>query len=113
MDAAANRGRAKYQRGGGGGPGLHEAAGLLDAYAEDAQAELAQLVSALAFTIAVGNADAHAKNVSFLHNTGNDDQTRPALRHRPDPALAEPDRGDGDDGQRPLPAWAADPDRRR
>ena len=67
IDGSGNRGRAKYQRRGGGGPGFREAAELLDAYAEDAEAELGRLVAALAFTIAVGNADAHAKNISFLH----------------------------------------------
>lgn len=69
VDGAANRGRAKYQRRAGGGPGLREAARLLDAYAEDAVAELARLVSAVAFTVVIGNADAHAKNLSFLHKT--------------------------------------------
>jgi serine/threonine-protein kinase HipA len=69
IDGAANRGRAKYQRRGGGGPGWRQAARLLDAYARDAAEELAQLVSALAFTIAIGNADAHAKNLSFIHDT--------------------------------------------
>lgn len=69
VDSAANRGRAKYQRRAGGGPGLHDAARLLDAYAEDAVAEFARLVSAVAFTVAIGNADAHAKNLSFLHET--------------------------------------------
>jgi serine/threonine-protein kinase HipA len=67
IDGSGNRGRAKYQRGGGGGPGFGKAAELLDAYAEDAEAELGRLVAALTFTIAVGNADAHAKNISFLH----------------------------------------------
>lgn len=69
VDGSANRGRAKYQRRAGGGAGLREAATLLDVYADDAPAELAQLVSAVAFTVAVGNADAHAKNLSFLHDT--------------------------------------------
>lgn len=69
VDGASNRGRAKYQRRGGGGPGLREAARLLDTYAQDAEAEVARLVSAVAFTVAIGNADAHAKNVSLLHDT--------------------------------------------
>lgn len=69
IDGAANRGRAKYQRRGGGGPGLREAAAMLDTYAEDPVAELAQLIRAVAFTVAIGNADAHAKNLSFLHET--------------------------------------------
>ena len=68
-DGTANRGRAKYQRRGGGGPGLRDAARLLDAYAEDAVAELTRLISAVAFTVAIGNADAHAKNLSLLHDT--------------------------------------------
>lgn len=66
---AANRGRAKYQRGGGGGPGFREAAQLLEAYADDPLTELARLASAVAFTVAIGNADAHAKNISLLHDT--------------------------------------------
>ena len=31
--------------------------------------ELTRLVSAVAFTVAIGNADAHAKNLSLLHDT--------------------------------------------
>jgi serine/threonine-protein kinase HipA len=69
IDGAANRGRAKYQRRGGGGPGYRQAAELLERYAADPQAELTRLVSALAFTVAIGNADAHAKNLSFVHDT--------------------------------------------
>lgn len=69
IDGADNRGRAKYQRRGGGGPGWREAALLLEAHAEDAVGALTQLVSALTFTVAIGNADAHAKNLSFLHDT--------------------------------------------
>ena len=69
LDGTANRGRAKYQRRAGGGPGLGNAAQLLDVYAEDAVEELARLVSDVAFTVAIGNADAHAKNLSLLHDT--------------------------------------------
>jgi serine/threonine-protein kinase HipA len=68
VDGSANRGRAKYQRRRGGGPGLRDAARLLEIYAADAVTELAQLVSWVAFTVAIGNADAHAKNLSFLHD---------------------------------------------
>lgn len=67
IDGAGNRGRAKYQRRGGGGPGFRRAAALLESYAADAPRELSRLVSAIAFTIAIGNADAHTKNLSFLH----------------------------------------------
>ena len=69
IDGSGNRGRAKYQRRGGGGPGFRQAAELLDAHAQDSETELGRLVAALIFTIAVGNADAHAKNISFLHDT--------------------------------------------
>jgi serine/threonine-protein kinase HipA len=69
IDGAGNRGRAKYQRQGGGGPGWRQAAALLDAHAGDAPFELARLVRALVFTIAIGNADGHAKNLSLLHPT--------------------------------------------
>jgi len=67
IDGSGNRGRAKYQRRSGGGPGFRAAARLLDAYAADATAELKLLVSMLAFHLATGNADAHAKNLSFIH----------------------------------------------
>lgn len=69
VDGAADRGRRRYQRRGGRGPGYREAAGLLDRYADDPVAELTRLVEALAFTVAIGNADAHAKNWAFLHDT--------------------------------------------
>lgn len=69
VDGAGNRGRAKYQRSGGGGPGFRRAAALLESYSADPQPELARLVAAVAFTVATGNADAHAKNVALLHDS--------------------------------------------
>lgn len=69
IDGAADRGRAKYQRRGGGGPGLRDAARLLEAYSDEPVAELLRLASAVAFTVAIGNADAHAKNLALLHDT--------------------------------------------
>lgn len=69
VNGAANRGRAKYQRRGGGGPGWRDAARLLSAYATEPLEELSRLVAALAFTVVTGNADAHAKNLSLLHDT--------------------------------------------
>lgn len=65
IDPRENRGRAKYER--AGGPSLRQAARLLDAYAADGQAELDRLVAAVAFTVLIGNADAHGKNLSLLH----------------------------------------------
>jgi serine/threonine-protein kinase HipA len=42
---------------------------MLDRYAADPAAELDQLVRAVAFTVLIGNADAHGKNLAFLHPT--------------------------------------------
>lgn len=59
------RGRAKYER--AGGPGFRQAAALLDRYAADPAAELDRLVAVVAFTVLIGNADAHGKNLALLH----------------------------------------------
>ncbi len=61
-------GKGKYEF--AGGPGFRDAARLLDTYASDSPAELDRLVATVAFTVAIGNADAHAKNVAFLHSSG-------------------------------------------
>lgn len=58
----------KYElRHGGGGPELEEIARLLDTYAADPLPELDRLAAVATFTALLGNADAHGKNVSFLH----------------------------------------------
>lgn len=62
----ANRGAAKYER--GGGPGLVKVAGLLERYAADPVAELLRLVRYVTFNTVIGNADAHAKNISLIHH---------------------------------------------
>jgi serine/threonine-protein kinase HipA len=67
IDTEANARRGKYQR--HGGPSLYQIARLLNAHAIDGQGELLQLARAVAFTIAIGNADAHGKNIALLHNT--------------------------------------------
>jgi len=67
IDPDAARGRAKYER--AGGPTLRQAARLLDSYAVDPEAELDRLVAATAFTVLIGNADAHGKNLALLHPT--------------------------------------------
>ncbi len=59
--------KAKYER--WGGPSLAEIAGLLDVYAADSLRELERLLSAATFTVIIGNADAHGKNVSVLHRS--------------------------------------------
>jgi serine/threonine-protein kinase HipA len=64
-DAGERRGRAKYER--AGGPALKDAATLLDSYAGDVEAQLDRLVEIVTFTALIGNADAHGKNLAFLH----------------------------------------------
>jgi serine/threonine-protein kinase HipA len=63
----AARGRGKYQD--AGGPSLREAADLLDRYAAKSQNQLDRLLAAAAFTVLIGNADAHGKNLALLHST--------------------------------------------
>jgi serine/threonine-protein kinase HipA len=67
VDPADNRGRAKYER--AGGPSLRKAARLLDAYAVNPTQQLERLLAAVTFTVLIGNADAHGKNLALLHPT--------------------------------------------
>jgi serine/threonine-protein kinase HipA len=66
-DPDANRGRGKYED--AGGPALREIAGLLDRFAVGPVEALTQLVRAVTFTVVIGNADAHGKNLALLHDT--------------------------------------------
>ena len=52
-----------------GGPSLRDLAGLLRSYGEPA--DVTRLLRRTTFNMAVGNADAHAKNFSVLHDTDN------------------------------------------
>jgi serine/threonine-protein kinase HipA len=52
-----------------GGPALRHLAGLLRSYGDPA--DVTRLLRRTVFNMAVGNADAHAKNFSILHDTGN------------------------------------------
>lgn len=65
-DYEANRGAAKYER--GGGPGLAKVADLLERYAAHPVDELRRLVRYVTFNTIIGNADAHAKNISLIHH---------------------------------------------
>jgi serine/threonine-protein kinase HipA len=65
IDPDENRRRAKYES--GGGPSLRRAARLLDSYAGDPEAQLDRLTAIVTFTVLTGNADAHGKNLAFLH----------------------------------------------
>lgn len=64
-DPEANEREGKYEY--AGGPSLRDVAGLLDRHAIDPVSQLQQLVRAVTFTVLIGNADAHGKNVSLLH----------------------------------------------
>jgi serine/threonine-protein kinase HipA len=61
----AARGRGKYQN--AGGPALREAAELLDRYSREPHQQLDRLLAATTFTVLIGNADAHGKNIALLH----------------------------------------------
>jgi serine/threonine-protein kinase HipA len=74
-DAEADRGRGKYEA--SGGPRLAEIAALLDRYATDARQELMKLAAAVAFTLLIGNADAHGKNLGFVHGAPGEVQLAP------------------------------------
>jgi len=49
-----------------GGPGWRDVAGILRRVAHDPRRDLLELVRAVAITVLVGNADAHARNLSLL-----------------------------------------------
>lgn len=65
IDPSERRRGAKYER--SGGPSFKQAAALLDSYAGDVEAQLDRLVEIVTFTVLIGNADAHGKNLAFLH----------------------------------------------
>lgn len=66
MDPTRSRGgQAKYER--YGGPSFRDVAKLLRRFAADVQHEVRQLFRAMVFTVVIGNADAHGKNLSLLH----------------------------------------------
>jgi serine/threonine-protein kinase HipA len=67
IDPSAHQGKAKYEA--FGGPSFAGIARLLDAWSLDGPAQLDALLGALAFTVAIGNADAHGKNLALLHPT--------------------------------------------
>jgi serine/threonine-protein kinase HipA len=67
INPEGDRGRAKYES--ADGPSLRQAARLLDSYAEDPEVQLDRLVAIVTYTVLIGNADAHGKNLAFLHPT--------------------------------------------
>ena len=52
---------------GGVCPSFADVAGLLDTFAADPTGQLCRLLAVATFTVAIGNADAHGKNLSLLH----------------------------------------------
>ncbi|MEE9414962.1 MAG: HipA domain-containing protein [Acidimicrobiales bacterium] len=65
IDPSGQRGRAKYQA--SGGPSLANLADIVDRYASEPTEQLELLIRIAAFNALIGNADAHGKNLSFLH----------------------------------------------
>ena len=65
VDHEAHRGRGKYQH--AGGPSFQQCARLLDAYAKQPLEQLDRLTCVATFTVLIGNADAHGKNVALVH----------------------------------------------
>jgi serine/threonine-protein kinase HipA len=65
IDPDTARGHGKYEY--AGGPSLRQVAGLLDTYAPDGITQLMTLARAVAFTVCIGNADAHGKNLALIH----------------------------------------------
>ncbi|MGK2957138.1 MAG: HipA domain-containing protein [Acidimicrobiales bacterium] len=61
------RGRGKYES--HGGPTFAQIAKLLRVHSNNANAGLERLAQIATFTVLIGNADGHGKNVSFLHDT--------------------------------------------
>jgi serine/threonine-protein kinase HipA len=64
----ANQGRGKYER--FGGPSFAQIADVMDRYGSPVS-DHAWLLRTLVFTYAIGNADAHGKNLSLLIDTAN------------------------------------------
>ncbi|HLL92390.1 MAG TPA: HipA domain-containing protein [Solirubrobacteraceae bacterium] len=66
-DPDAAQGRGKYEK--SGGPSLRETANLLDRYATSPAEQLDRLLALATFTVLIGNADAHGKNLALMHPT--------------------------------------------
>ena len=75
IDPDGQRRRAKYES--AGGPKFKQAAKLLDEYAKSPGDELDRLVAIVVFTVLIGNADAHGKNLALLHPNPDDVRLAP------------------------------------
>lgn len=65
LDPAPTEGGVKYEQ--HGGPSFAFVARMLTHHATDRADELTKLAGAAAYTAAIGNADAHGKNIAFVH----------------------------------------------
>lgn len=65
IDLEVTQGTGKYEP--SQGLSLRAIAGQLDAWGAEPSTELTRLLEHVAFTVAIGNADDHGKNISFLH----------------------------------------------
>ncbi|MDP9792817.1 serine/threonine protein kinase HipA of HipAB toxin-antitoxin module [Catenuloplanes nepalensis] len=65
IDPDHAQGRGKYEA--HGGPTFRQVAGLLERWSADSRAERLRLLDRATFTVAIGDADAHGKNVALLH----------------------------------------------
>jgi serine/threonine-protein kinase HipA len=65
IDPDDARGRAKYEV--TGGPSFRAAAQLLDSFAASPEDQLDRLVAIATYTVLIGNADAHGKNLALMH----------------------------------------------
>jgi serine/threonine-protein kinase HipA len=75
IDPSQARGRIKYER--AGGSSLRSLAELLENHAADPQAELDRLLAATTYTVLIGNADAHGKNLALLHPSAEEVELAP------------------------------------
>jgi len=65
IDPSRAQGHAKYES--AGGPSFDDIAKLLQQWGRDAERELEALLRTVVFTVLIGNADAHGKNIALLH----------------------------------------------
>jgi serine/threonine-protein kinase HipA len=75
IDPDARNRRAKYES--AGGPAFKQMAKLLDDYSTDPAGELDRLIAIVTFTVLIGNADAHGKNLALLHKNPEDVRIAP------------------------------------
>jgi hypothetical protein len=84
LHAALDAGRGgcgKYES--YGGPSLARIARLLTSYGAEPDVELLRLLERVTFTVTIGDADAHGKNISLLHPTAEHVSLAPCTTRSP------------------------------